>query len=817
MIGISDYKDKDIPDLRYADRDAEAFAEWLKSPAGGNVPEDNIRLLTNEKATADAIKVELYDLIDACKEGDKVVIYFSGHGDVDSKLLSQQGFLLTYNTKASMYRIAAVEIDYLQDVVSTLSIKNNVNVLLITDACRAGLLAGSNINGVQLTANNLAKQIANESKILSCQQNEFSHEGPQWGGGRGVFSWFLLKGLTGLADKNGDGKVSLKEIDQYLDDVVPAETPEMLQTPVTVGDRNTTITLVDPRSLAALQELENAQGASLHKITLKGLEEEVLAKADSATRRQYLDFKKALANNLLLEPSGTCAWDLFQLLALNKQVAPLHRLMRNNLAVAILDEVQEALNALLSDDPYEVNQWRFNSGKYARYPILVQRAIDLLGTEHPMYHSLEAKRLFFEAYGITHYGYGASGEQGPDSLKQLAREKLYQALQFDTISPYIYYLLGNMYLGTFQEDSLKYYYGKAMELSPTWVLPFLELTWDYLDTYRNFDEAGKYIHRAVALRPNSYQALEILAWWHQRYNRIDSVETICHQMRLLRPDLISDYVALWCADEMITRNYDRAIDYNKKACEVNATPLFCPYPLFRSRRFEEAFQQIAREQSTHELGFADWAFAGHYLNIQDWYRADSLFRKLIKSTPSQSDRAVSIAILGKIQIQIGRLDTAEVILQSSLSMLKTPHSYQGFSLAWLGVIAQKRGLHAQAESYFHKAVTLHPELWNFDGLQDGTEIHVLYGDFLADQNRFPEAEEKYQKSIEMDPGNYIGYYAMARFYSRQGKKSEALDQLEKALDRYYPVPEPILKEPLFKKIRKTKRFKALMLKHFPEM
>lgn len=33
VIGISDYQDDKIPDLRYADKDAEAFANFLRSPA----------------------------------------------------------------------------------------------------------------------------------------------------------------------------------------------------------------------------------------------------------------------------------------------------------------------------------------------------------------------------------------------------------------------------------------------------------------------------------------------------------------------------------------------------------------------------------------------------------------------------------------------------------------------------------------------------------------------------------------------------------------------------------------------------------------
>lgn len=51
VIGISDYENESISDLKYAHKDAVSFANWLKSPAGGSLPPDNILLHTNEKAT----------------------------------------------------------------------------------------------------------------------------------------------------------------------------------------------------------------------------------------------------------------------------------------------------------------------------------------------------------------------------------------------------------------------------------------------------------------------------------------------------------------------------------------------------------------------------------------------------------------------------------------------------------------------------------------------------------------------------------------------------------------------------------------------
>lgn len=95
--------------------------------------------------------------------------------------------------------------------------------MVFTDACHAGKLAGSGIGGTSATASALQKQFANEVKIMSCQPNELALEGEEWGGGRGVFSYHLVDALTGLADKNNDGTVSLLETERSLQDIVPAE------------------------------------------------------------------------------------------------------------------------------------------------------------------------------------------------------------------------------------------------------------------------------------------------------------------------------------------------------------------------------------------------------------------------------------------------------------------------------------------------------------------------------------------------------------------------------------------------------------------
>ena len=103
VVGISDYQDPGIPDLRFADKDAEAFANFLLSPAGGSLDGDHLQLLTNEQATAGRVAEALDALIELAKEGDQVIIYFSGHGDVERKIFSQPGFLLCWDAPPRVY------------------------------------------------------------------------------------------------------------------------------------------------------------------------------------------------------------------------------------------------------------------------------------------------------------------------------------------------------------------------------------------------------------------------------------------------------------------------------------------------------------------------------------------------------------------------------------------------------------------------------------------------------------------------------------------------------------------------------------------
>ncbi|MFN4256340.1 MAG: caspase family protein [Saprospiraceae bacterium] len=828
VVGISDYQHRDIPDLQFAHRDAEALVKWLRSAAGGGLAVDNIHLLTNEQATVAAVVTSLLAMLDECQPGDRFVFYFSGHGDVETRTRTQPGYLLCHDSPANVYMVGALSLRDLQEIVSTLSEKN-VAVTLITDACHAGKLAGTSIGGTQATATALARQFANEVKIMSCQPNEFSLEGQQWGGGRGVFSLTLEEGLTGLADKNGDGVVNLFEITRYLQDEVPAQTAPHSQIPMTSGDLQAPLNRVDAAALALLKTEKTGAVASISQTGSKGLEDEVLAAADSQMRNKYLIFKRLVAKGQFFEPKDSCAEKFYQQLADQPALAPLRNLMSRNYAVALLDEVQQAINALLENDPYENNNWRYNPSKYRQYPAYLQRSIELLGEKHYLRRSLEAKRLYFEGYNLfKNVGELEKDSVRRDAFKTQAREKFRQSLQLEPEAAYVFYSIGETFSSTwnytYNSDSLFFWCEKAVELAPTWLMPLLEISYEYGNGQYNFPQVEYWLKRALAVAPDSYLALERLSWLKQWRNQPDSSLVISKQMIALRPELFNAYSTTaytltfmkgeflesekYC-DQSLALDTDNQLMWGYMAQGINYA---------RTRRLDLAIEHIKKGMakpgaSAHDKGimvlpllFAlhekrEYAAAERQLEISLSEKIDNPFIRMYLKM-----------LEGKTFLLQNRLDEAEASLKIALTTDPTENGSRCLVWALLGEVESRRGDPVAAEAYFvhvlHAGFTHEKNIFYDEAL-------FRYARFLLDQNRLAESEAMLHEIWKILPKSYFHGYGMALLEAKRGHKTAALDWLEKSLDNFYPSQLDILEEPLFAKIRRAKRFKALMQKHFP--
>ncbi len=485
IIGIAKYLE--IDSLQYADDDALALYDYFRSPAGGNLDDDHVHVLINEDVTNFNMIEELRWLKSQLQRGDNCFIYFSGHGDNDDDTYDKYGFLLTYDTPKGVYMAGAFNIAYLQSYVKTYSAMG-AKVVLVTDACHSGNLAGNSINGTAIAAAALEQQFGDEIKILSCQPNEFSYEDEQWGGGRSVFSWYFIRGLMGLADANNDGIVSVKEIRRYLEDHVPEDVSPESQNPIVNGPIDFDLANVDPDILAELKkEEETGMMLAMTELSSKGFEERVLDQSDTTTKLNYALFKQSLKDERLISPDSDCAFYYYQLLQKDTGISSIYGLLTRNLAAKLQSQSQLFLNRYLKGDSLKMDV--YDVERISEY---LHLSADLLGPDHILYTSIKARELFFK---------GMYEEYSPYMLseKEAYRKAImyYQkSLALDERAPHVYNEMGSIYIDLDEIDSAIILYHHALKYAPTWTYPIYNLGLSF-DLQNESDSALYYYHKTL--------------------------------------------------------------------------------------------------------------------------------------------------------------------------------------------------------------------------------------------------------------------------------------------------------------------------------
>jgi hypothetical protein len=228
VVGIARYSDTagGLTNLQFADRDAQEFRDFLLSPDGGSFPKDNIRLLLNEDATSQNVRSALFTFLTKAQPQDEVVLYIAGHGAPDPND-PRNLYLLTFDTKLEDMGGTAFPMWQLQDVFTR--VLKAKRVVTFADTCHSYGFSGE--RGRAKKSNNLVNQylshFANDSDravITASDISQLSYESDKWGGGHGVFTFFLLKGLHGEADLNKDGTVTAGELFSYIHDSVDKAT-----------------------------------------------------------------------------------------------------------------------------------------------------------------------------------------------------------------------------------------------------------------------------------------------------------------------------------------------------------------------------------------------------------------------------------------------------------------------------------------------------------------------------------------------------------------------------------------------------------------
>jgi len=247
-IGINDYQDNRIGDLKFAEADARGFAAYMRDDFG--VPADHVELLCGPDADRQNVVSTLgTKLRSQAHPDDTVIIYYSGHGAPEQDPTSPDGdslekYLLPCDADPSDLFTSAVSMEQIAGIFGRLRAER---VVFLADTCYSGASGGKTLPSPQravLSAEFLERISRGKGRVIitASGANELSRE--DIGLGHGVFTHYLLEGLKGAADKDGDGDgyVTVQEAYSYVSRKVPSATKQQ-QHPVLKGDIEGTLIL----------------------------------------------------------------------------------------------------------------------------------------------------------------------------------------------------------------------------------------------------------------------------------------------------------------------------------------------------------------------------------------------------------------------------------------------------------------------------------------------------------------------------------------------------------------------------------------------
>jgi hypothetical protein len=214
IVGIANYEGT-MYDLTYSDDDATRFLSYLKNAFPGEMAAGRYVMLLNSQATKQNIVRSIRDVFTISTPNDYIILYYSGHG-------SKNAFY-PYDLNNQELRHAEVK-----ELFSQAKAKYK---LCIADACFSGAIAGA-ASPTSNTATAAELKNSRIAVIMSSRPSQPSIESTRLK--QGLFTYYLLKGLTGNGDANNDGYIMVGELFQYVKESVARQSNNE-QVPVIYG------------------------------------------------------------------------------------------------------------------------------------------------------------------------------------------------------------------------------------------------------------------------------------------------------------------------------------------------------------------------------------------------------------------------------------------------------------------------------------------------------------------------------------------------------------------------------------------------------
>lgn len=774
VIGISQYENVGIKTLNFAHKDAEAFASFLKSKNGGNVPDSNIIFLKNEDATFASIYNAMDWLLEVCKPNDLVYFYFSGHGDMENNTIFKLGFLISYNTPPNNYINNAVRIEDLNYYANTLSVKTKAKVILITDACHSGNININNFGNQVLLNKQLETIQNNEIRLASCKVDEVSVEDAKWGGGRGVFSYYLINGLNGKADKTQDGKITLKELNTYLQNTMQNDLllkeKKHIQTPVVAGIDTTTMSFID-KNLVEQEDIQIKVQMNLPSLK-KDISNHFFDVVNTSNIDDILNIPK-----LFNTDSAKIAFEILDNFSnstniekdtdgikqlkseLQKNPDALKRFNRKVVEL-ISKRGQEIINLYLTGDEQELERRRYyNSVKnnYINYAKMFAIASRLVDAKSPLYHILIIKYHYF--LGVA-YRLNIINSKNKDSLLNMAFEEQNKAIQLEENAAYIQNEMGILYLQKKEYNEAKKHFEKATDIVPEWAIAWSNLTSTAI-RQNEFEKAKLYADKVEKLQENyspNYIYLGMIYEHENNYLLAEQNYRKCIRLnsrhfapfeKLGNTFLTTTDYAL--ADSFYYESALRKQGYNfTDNLDIDGDGV----PDHIDMTIPTFFCNVDDSIENNDIMTLFVAGYNHFFK-NDYKEAEKYFKKIILIDPKNS---LVFHYIGYIKWKQKKRDEAAVYLNYAIQYYMDDNTFNEYC--------------DSVKKYIQNKNTCINNVYRasqYDKLSD----YFLLADVYENWNHFSEAEKIYKDAILINNNYKPSYYKLWRLHEKNGKYEEA--------------------------------------------
>lgn len=758
IMGISKYKY--VRPLTYADKDAEMFRDFLKSPAGGKVSEDNIFCLLNEEALSTVFWSKGFKWLAAKKlqKGDKLFIYLAGHGDAIDE---DQFFYIAYDCnpagdKNNYIAGGTIQLYNLKLKMSKETAKG-VEVYFIMDACRTNELPGG-AEGQGFLNMAVTEKRVGDIIMLATGAGQESLEDASIGNGHGLFTYYLVDGLSGMADTEKDQKITLAEIQSYIEKNVPSIAQSQFkrkQEPYICCTENSdkTVSIVDTaylRRWIEMKKLQSKGGGT--SVAPRG--RFISRFADTLLIETYNMFNTAVKESRL---TGQNSAEYYYTLMEKKFPGDPYTVdAQTTLAVEFINFAQAKINLYLDcKDPSSIQKLRaqlddeektdeittslnrmekVSQQEFYIVGNMLEKAIDIIRPDDPEFaKSLEGRMYFFKARG-----YFGQGRRQVDI--NTAFQYAYTAYASDRNAAYILNTLSSLHLDYNRMDSAIYYAKLAISAAPKWRYPYVTLAYAY-KTLDRPDSAIKYYQMSLQVDPNNADAYVDLGHYYFSQSKNDSA--VVYYEKALRLDPANPYATNNIGWVYFGRkNYDRAIEQFKKSIQAD------PKLINAYNGLGKAFASMGRYDSAkiyYERAFAHYqdksfvnVFLGNFFRDLDQYDSAKVYYNIAATIDPNYEEAFNL--LGRASFALKQYDSANLYYRRALKA----NPYSAFAFINLGLVHKELKNPDSTYYFFQQAVRMEPG--NPSILNN---IGVVYG-----QDKIYDSAKKYFRRALMVRPDY---------------------------------------------------------------